>query len=151
MLYSRCLQGWRLAGVMFLCRWPAVFISRKSLNARNSISPPRFWLTGLLVLPPSPRKSCFRSEIAVYGPRERAARRRAKSRSLHSFEEARTRLNYPAASCGVSQQTDVERNCRVGGGAKRRYPPLGMMGIANAQPILRLNCGAASCGESNPR
>ena len=33
---------------------------------------------------------------------------------------------------GVSQQTDGERNCRVGGGAKRRYPPLGMMGIAES-------------------
>jgi len=41
-------------------------------------------------------------------------------------------MNYPAASCGVSQQTDVERNCRVGGGAQRRYPPLGMMGIAES-------------------
>lgn len=108
MLYSRCLQGWRLAGVMFLCRWPAVFISRKSLNARNSISPPRFWLTGLLVLPPSPRKSCFRSEIAVYGPRERAARRRAKSRSLHSFEEAQTRLN--SRSHCVHRQAAIYRS-----------------------------------------
>jgi len=56
-------------------------------------------------------------------------------------------MNYPAASCGVSKQTHFERNCRVGGGAKRRYPPWGTMGIANAQPILRRNRGAASCGE----
>jgi hypothetical protein len=29
----------------------------------------------------------------------------------------------PAASSGASKKTHFERNCRVGGGVKRRYPP----------------------------
>jgi len=41
-------------------------------------------------------------------------------------------MNNPAASSGVSKQTDFERNCRVGGGAQRRYPPWGTMGIAES-------------------
>jgi len=49
-------------------------------------------------------------------------------------------MNYPAASCGVSKHKHVERNCRacpppgrrVGGGAKRRYPPRETMGIAES-------------------
>ena len=34
-------------------------------------------------------------------------------------------MKNPAASSGVSKKTHFERNCRVGGGAKRRYPPGG--------------------------
>ena len=56
----------------------------------------------------------------------------------------------PAASCGVLKQKHFEQNCRVGGGAKRRYPPRETMVIANAQPILCLNRIAASCGELEP-
>jgi len=40
-------------------------------------------------------------------------------------ERSVRRMNYPAASSGVSKKTHFERNCRVGGGAKRRYPPGG--------------------------
>ena len=32
----------------------------------------------------------------------------------------------------VAGQSDFERNCRVGGGAQRRYPPWGMMGITES-------------------
>ena len=41
-------------------------------------------------------------------------------------------MKNPAASGGVSKHKHVERNCRVGGGAKRRYPPRGTMGIAES-------------------
>jgi hypothetical protein len=41
-------------------------------------------------------------------------------------------MKNPAASSGVSKKTHFERNCRVGGGAKRRYPPRGTMGIVES-------------------
>ncbi len=56
------------------------------------------------------------------------------------------RMKNPATSSEVSKNMHSERNCRVGGGAMRRYPPFGIMGIANAPPILRRKHGAASCG-----
>ena len=64
-------------------------------------------------------------------------------------------MKNPAASSGISKKTHYERNCRVGGGAKRRYPPGGGDGYRGVypeqrrrtQPILRWNRGAASCGE----
>ena len=42
------------------------------------------------------------------------------------------KMNYPVASCGVSNEKHFEENCRVGGGAKRRYPPRKTMGIAES-------------------
>ena len=41
-------------------------------------------------------------------------------------------MNYSGASCGVSKLKHFERNCRVGGGPKRRYPQQGTMGIAES-------------------
>ena len=61
-------------------------------------------------------------------------------------------LNYPAASCGVSDRSKQDLSVIVGWVEARSVDThrWGMMGIADAQPILRWNRNAASCGESNP-
>ena len=65
----------------------------------------------------------------------------------------RGKMKNPAAISGVSDRSKQDLSVIVGWveawSADTHRP--GMMGIADAQPILRRNRNVATCAESNPR